>query len=103
MAIKDKIKTRWQNYKSTLTKKTIMTNLWHCVLMVLGNACLAFGTAMFLLPFEIVTGGVSGYYYFNLGNVFNRTLTFRSKIFLKNINFHYCLSTISLLVWINKG
>lgn len=60
MAIKDKIKTRWQNYKSTLTKKTIMTNLWHCVLMVLGNACLAFGTAMFLLPFEIVTGGVSG-------------------------------------------
>ena len=52
MAIKDKIKTRWQNYKSTLTKKTIMTNLWHCVLMVLGNACLAFGTAMWLYFFN---------------------------------------------------
>ncbi len=32
----------------------------NCILVLLGTAILAFGTAIFIVPFDLVTGGVSG-------------------------------------------
>ena len=43
-----------------LNKIDIKTQIKNFLLMVLGTAILAFGTAIFLLPYGLVTGGVSG-------------------------------------------
>ena len=46
--------------KVVLTKENILTYIKNFVLIVLGTGVLAFGTAIFLVPFDLVTGGVSG-------------------------------------------
>ncbi len=46
--------------KITLSKKEIMKNVYHVLLIIAGTICLTFGTAAFLTPYHIVTGGVSG-------------------------------------------
>lgn len=46
--------------KKTLSKKEIMKNVYHVLLIIAGTICLTFGTAAFLTPYHIVTGGVSG-------------------------------------------
>ena len=56
----DKIKELWRDYRQNLTKKAVLKTAWHYFLMVVGNALLAFGTSVFLLPYKVVTGGVSG-------------------------------------------
>ena len=52
----DKIKLKLNGY----TKKDYLKLLYHFFLIVLGNVSLAFGTAAFLVPNNIVTGGISG-------------------------------------------
>lgn len=42
------------------TKKQILTQLWHLFLVVLGTVVLAVGTAVFVVPYDLVTGGMSG-------------------------------------------
>lgn len=46
------------NYK--LTKQDIISVIKNIFLIIIGTAVLAFGTAIFIVPFDLVTGGVSG-------------------------------------------
>lgn len=46
------------NYK--LTKQDFLSMIKNIFLIVIGTAVLAFGTAIFIVPFDLVTGGVSG-------------------------------------------
>lgn len=55
-----KIKARWKEFRAGLNRQSVLKGTWHVFLMVLGSASLAFGTAVFLLPYDVVTGGVSG-------------------------------------------
>lgn len=41
-------------------KSTMMLTLKNIFLVILGTAILAFGTGIFLIPFDLVTGGLSG-------------------------------------------
>ena len=43
-----------------LTREEILIFIKNNLLVVLGTIILAFGTGIFLLPFDLVTGGVSG-------------------------------------------
>lgn len=43
-----------------LTKHNVYNYLKNLILIILGTAVLAFGTAIFIVPFDLVTGGVSG-------------------------------------------
>ena len=43
-----------------LTKMDVWTYIKNFILVVFGTGVLAFGTAVFLVPYELVTGGVSG-------------------------------------------
>ena len=43
-----------------ITKYDIFTHLKNFVLVLIGTGVLAFGTAVFLVPYELVTGGISG-------------------------------------------
>ncbi len=47
--------------KTKLTKADILRTAKNIGLIVIGSLILAFGTSMFLLPYDLVTGGVSGY------------------------------------------
>lgn len=46
--------------KRKLTREEILIFIKNNLLVVLGTIILAFGTGIFLLPFDLVTGGVSG-------------------------------------------
>jgi len=46
--------------KKSLTKKDITKIVYHVILIIVGTLFLTFGTAAFLTPYNIVTGGVSG-------------------------------------------
>ena len=46
--------------KIKLTKKDIIQYANNIFLIIFGTALLAFGTAVFIVPFDLVTGGVSG-------------------------------------------
>lgn len=46
--------------KTQITRKNISEHLKNWLLILLGTAILAFGTAVFIVPFDLVTGGVSG-------------------------------------------
>ena len=46
--------------KLKLNKFDVWTYIKNFILVVLGTGVLAFGTAVFLVPYELVTGGVSG-------------------------------------------
>lgn len=43
-----------------LSKQDIFNNIRNIFMILLGTAILSFGTAIFLVPFDLVTGGVSG-------------------------------------------
>lgn len=43
-----------------LNKKQITKTIKNSIIVLLGTAVLAFGTAIFIVPFDLVTGGVSG-------------------------------------------
>lgn len=43
-----------------ITKEEILLNLKNLLLVVLGTLVLAFGCAVFVVPFDLVTGGVTG-------------------------------------------
>ena len=47
--------------KIRFNKSDFLRTLKNVSLVVLGTLILAFGTSVFLLPFDLVTGGVSGY------------------------------------------
>lgn len=46
--------------KFNLTKKNILHELKNLFFVVLGSIILGFGTGIFIVPFDLVTGGVSG-------------------------------------------
>ena len=43
-----------------LSKENSLTYIKNILLVILGTGVLSFGTAIFLVPFDLVTGGVSG-------------------------------------------
>lgn len=47
--------------KLNYTKHDLMRTAKHVILIVVGTLILAFGTSLFMLPYDLVTGGVSGY------------------------------------------
>lgn len=69
----------WKNVKSTL-------------FIILGTFVLAFGTAMFIIPFELVTGGVSG-----MGIVLNRV--FHSFGLFPNLGAEFFASVINWILF----
>lgn len=49
-----------KNYFKSLTPKKVFKIIWNFVLVLLGTFILAYGSAVFLVPFDIITGGLSG-------------------------------------------
>ena len=49
-----------KNYFKGYTKKDYLKFFYHLFLIFVGNLLLAFGTAAFLVPYDIITGGISG-------------------------------------------
>lgn len=49
-----------RNWFNGLTKEQVLKFLWHIFLVVLGTFILSFGSGVFLVPFSIVSGGVTG-------------------------------------------
>ena len=47
--------------KKTLNRSDVLRTAKNVLLVVVGTVILAFGTSVFLLPFDLVTGGVAGY------------------------------------------
>ena len=47
-------------FKNKYSKKDILIALKNICLVIIGTVILAFGTGVFLFPFQIVTGGISG-------------------------------------------
>ncbi len=47
--------------KIKMTKSDILKSIKHIALIVVGTLILALGTSLFMLPYNLVTGGVSGY------------------------------------------
>ena len=47
--------------KLKIDKHTILKNAWHVFLVVAGTLVLAFGSGCFLVPFNIISGGVTGF------------------------------------------
>ena len=43
-----------------LNKKQLVNTIKNFLIVILGTAILAFGTAIFIVPFDLITGGVSG-------------------------------------------
>ena len=58
-----------------LSKQSIYTYIKNIIMVILGTAVLAFGTAVFIVPFDLVTGGVSG-----LAIVLEKTIPFSISI-----------------------
>ena len=46
--------------KKVISKKQMIKTVENCLMVVLGTAILGFGTAVFLVPFNLVTGGMTG-------------------------------------------
>lgn len=47
-------------FKKKYSKKEIMLMIKNILLVIIGTVILAFGTGVFLFPFNIITGGISG-------------------------------------------
>lgn len=47
--------------KSKLTKQDLKKSVKNIALIVVGTLILSFGTSLFMLPYDLVTGGLSGY------------------------------------------
>jgi uncharacterized membrane-anchored protein YitT (DUF2179 family) len=58
-----------------LNKKKLVNTFKNCIIVLFVTAILAFGTAIFIVPFDLVTGGVSG-----LAIVFDNLLPFEISI-----------------------
>ena len=43
-----------------VSKHDVLNYIKNLILVIFGTAVLAFGTAVFIVPFDLVTGGVSG-------------------------------------------
>ena len=41
-------------------RKQLVNTIKNFLIVILGTAILAFGTAVFIVPFDLITGGVSG-------------------------------------------
>ena len=48
------------NLKFKMTKEEVILQLKNLLLVVIGTLVLAFGCAIFVVPFDLVTGGVTG-------------------------------------------
>ena len=46
--------------KKVISKKQMIKTVENCLMVVLGTAILGFGTAVFLVPFNLATGGMTG-------------------------------------------
>ena len=46
--------------KISIEKKDVVYMLKNAMLVIIGSVVLAFGFGVFLMPFDLVTGGVSG-------------------------------------------
>ena len=46
--------------KKVISKKLVAKMTENCLMVILGTAILAFATSVFLVPFQLVTGGMSG-------------------------------------------
>jgi len=55
--------------KIKISKRELISQLKNIFQIILGTAVLAFGAAIFLIPFDLVTGGISG-----LGIVLQRVI-----------------------------
>ncbi len=47
--------------KLKMTKQDVFKNIKNISLIVIGTLILAFGTSLFMLPYDLVAGGISGY------------------------------------------
>ena len=61
--------------KYNLSKNDVIGYVQSILMIILGTAVLAFGAAIFLIPFDLVTGGISG-----LAIVVERVLPFDLSI-----------------------
>ena len=73
-------------------KKMIITTVKNILLVVLGTFVLAFGTGIFIIPFELVTGGVSG-----LGIILNRL--FSEVPYLCDLGVEFYASAVNWLLF----
>lgn len=71
------------------TRADVLRMVKNAVLVVLGTFVLAFGTSVFIIPFDLVTGGVSG-----IGIIFHRI--FREVPFLGTLTTEIYASVINL-------
>lgn len=46
--------------KKKLTRPELLTQIKNCIFIIFGTLVLSFGTAVFILPFNLISGGVSG-------------------------------------------
>ncbi|MBQ2793646.1 MAG: YitT family protein [Clostridia bacterium] len=77
---------------SAINKKDVIKTVKNTILVVLGTFVLAFGTAMFVIPFELVTGGVSG-----IGIIINRI--FHSAGIFPNLNTEFYASLVNWILF----
>ena len=66
----DKHQGKHKKHKKKYTKKEITTEIKNIALIIVGSIILGIGTGIFLVPFNIVAGGVTG-----LGIVINEWLS----------------------------
>ena len=74
-------------------KKDILGGIKNTLLIILGTFVLAFGTVFFIIPFELVTGGVSG-----LGIIVNRI--FDGFGWFPNLSVEFYASVINWILFI---
>lgn len=55
-----KHKKKHQKYKKKMTKKELRTEIKNIFLVIVGSVVLGLGTGVFLVPFNIIAGGVTG-------------------------------------------
>ncbi len=55
-----KHKKKHQKYKKKMTKKELHTEIKNIFLVIVGSIILGLGTGIFLVPFNIIAGGVTG-------------------------------------------
>lgn len=78
-----------------MTKQKSTLQIKNIVLIILGTAILAFGTAIFIVPFDLVTGGLSGIGIV-LDNLITANLTIPMLGIASNIDFYILILTWTL-------
>ncbi len=77
---------------SIKNKKDVVKTVKNTLLVILGTFVLAFGTGMFVIPFELVTGGVSG-----IGIIINRI--FRDIGIFPNLSTEFYASLVNWILF----